>query len=291
MKKRVSDIIEKNKCLKNYCSMHVGGVCKMFCLPHNTKQLIEVLRFSNKNKISFFILGNGTNVIFKDSGYDGIVICLNNFQKIKKTKSGVCVGAGVGLFKLNTFLAQNNLQGLEWSYGIPGTIGGAVYMNAGAYENEMGEFVEKVEVIKNNRKYVIKSKKLHFFYRNSSIKQNNMIITRVWLKLKNGNKADIVAKQKAYFSKRKISQPLEFYNSGSIFKKVKDESAGKIIDNLGLKNVKIGGAQVSNLHANFIINKGDATSQDVIDLIEKIKVEVFQKTGKLLEEEVIIVGD
>lgn len=291
MKKNILDIVEKNKCLKNYCSMHVGGVCKMFCLPKNIKQVKSVLHFARKNKIKFFILGNGTNVIFKDDGFDGIVICLSNFQNIKKTKTGVCVDAGVGLFKLNTFLAQNNLQGLEWSYGIPGTIGGAVCMNAGAYGCEIGDFVEKVEIIKNNKKYVIKSKKIQFFYRNSSLRQNDMIITRVWLKLKNGNKVDIVGRQKSFFAKRKISQPLEFYNSGSIFKKVKGESAGKIIDNLGLKNVKIGGAQVSNLHANFIINKGKATAQDVIDLIEKIKVEVFQKTGMKLEEEVIIVGD
>ena len=156
MRKNIFDIIEKNKDLKNYCSMHVGGKCKMFCMPKNEKQLLSILQYAKKNKTKFFILGNGTNVIFKDCGYSGIVICLNKLQKTKKTRQGVCVGAGVGMFKLNSILAKNNLQGLEWSYGIPGTIGGAVCMNAGAYGKEIGEYVEKVEVISNFKKKIIK---------------------------------------------------------------------------------------------------------------------------------------
>ena len=263
----------------------------MFCMPKTLRQLIDVLKYVGKNKIKYFILGNGTNVIFKDNGYDGVVICLNKFQQITQTKTGVCVDAGVGLFKLNTYLAKNNLAGIEWSYGIPGTVGGAVCMNAGAYGNEIGDFVEKVEVIENYKKKIIKSKKLQFSYRNSIVLQKKIIVTKVWLKLNKDSSEKILKNQKLFLAKRKITQPIEFYNSGSIFKKVDGESAGKIIDNLGLKNVKINGAEVSNLHANFIINKGNATAQDVVDLIQKIKKLVLQKTGKVLEEEVIIVGD
>ena len=291
MRKNKFGEIINNELLKKHCSMHVGGKCKMFCMPKTLRQLIDVLRYVGKNKIKYFILGNGTNVIFKDNGYDGVVICLNKFQQITQTKTGVCVDAGVGLFKLNTYLAKNNLAGIEWSYGIPGTVGGAVCMNAGAYGNEIGDFVEKVEVIENYKKKIIKSKKLQFSYRNSIVLQKKIIVTKVWLKLNKDSSEKILKNQKLFLAKRKITQPIEFYNSGSIFKKVDGESAGKIIDNLGLKNVKINGAEVSNLHANFIINKGNSTAQDVVDLIQKIKKLVLQKTGKVLEEEVIIVGD
>lgn len=291
MKRNQFGEIIKNEPLKKHCSMHVGGGCKLFCMPQKISQLLAILKYSNKNKIKYFILGNGTNVIFKDNGYNGIIICLNKFQQIKQTKNGVCVDAGVGLFKLNTYLAQNGLAGLEWSYGIPGTVGGAVCMNAGAYGSEVCNFVEKVEVIENYKKKIIKCKNLQFFYRDSTILQKKLIVTKVWLKLKKDSSEKIIKNQKQFFEKRKITQPIEFYNSGSIFKKVDGESAGKIIDNLGLKNVKINGAEVSGLHANFIINKGNATAQDVVDLIQKIKKQVVEKTGKVLEQEVIIVGD
>ena len=180
---------------------------------------------------------------------------------------------------------------MEWSYGIPGTVGGAVCMNAGAYGGQMHDVVEKVKIFDGEKTRVLYSSQLNFGYRDSIFKNSKYIVLCVWLKLRDGKKDDILALCKSYFSKRKISQPLEFFNSGSIFKKYGETSSGKLIDNLGLKGAKINGAQVSKLHANFIINTGDATSQDIKQLIAMIKQKVKQKYFIDLEEEVIFVGD
>ena len=282
---------EKDIDLKNYSSMHVGGKCKFFFAPNTQKQLKSGVGFAKKYNIPYFILGNGTNVIFGDKGFNGLIICLKNLNEISIEKDIVCVGAGVNLFRLNTFLCENSFMGLEWSYGIPGSVGGAVCMNAGAYGEEFSNYIVKLEIFDGKKFRVVDKNKLWFSYRDSEVKQNKLVVTKVWLRLQKGEKAVIKQKQKEYLQKRKISQPLEYYNSGSIFKTTNGIIAGKIIDNLGLKGVKIGGAEISTLHANFIINTGSATCDDIKKLIKLVKQKVYDEIGVLLNEEVIFVGD
>ena len=165
-----------NEKLSKHCSMRVGGIAEIYIEARNTKHLKSILKYAKINCKKYFVLGNGTNVIFKDSGFCGVIICTAKMQDIKKTKHGIVAYAGTNLYKLNTKLAELNLEGLEWSYGIPGTIGGAVCMNAGAYGEEIGKYIEKVEVFENGKIKIIKAKNINFSYRNSSIKQKNQIV-------------------------------------------------------------------------------------------------------------------
>lgn len=275
--------------LANYATMRVGGNAHFFVEPQKISELIKIVKYCIKQKINYFILGNGSNVIFSDRGFDGIVICTKKLNKINVKKNIVKVECGTNLYMLNKYLINNALSGMEFTYGIPGTVGGAVCMNAGAYGFEMKDIIQKVMYFDGKK---IKTKNivnLDFSYRNSYFKKNNFIVLKVWLKLNKKNILDVQNLCMQNFKKRQISQPLEFANSGSIFKKVNGISAGKIIDDIGLKGKKCGGAQVSTLHANFIINKNNATSQDVKNLIYEIKKEVKEKAGISLEEEVIII--
>ena len=281
--------LKMNVSLANYVTMRVGGNAHFFIEPQKISELIKIVKYCIKQKINYFILGNGSNVIFPDRGFDGIVICTKKLNKINVKKNIVKVECGTNLYMLNKFLINNALSGMEFTYGIPGTVGGAVCMNAGAYGFEMKDIIQKVMYFDGKKIKTKNITKLDFSYRNSYFKKNNFIVLKVWLKLNKKNILDVQNLCMQIFKKRQISQPLEFANSGSIFKKVNGISAGKIIDDIGLKGKKCGGAQVSTLHANFIINKNNATSQDVKNLIDEIKKEVKEKAGISLEEEVIII--
>lgn len=281
--------LKMNVPLANYVTMRVGGNAHFFVEPQKISELIKIVKYCIKQKINYFILGNGSNVIFPDRGFDGIVICTKKLNKINVKKNIVKVECGANLYVLNKFLINNALSGMEFTYGIPGTVGGAVCMNAGAYGFEMKDIIQKVMYFDGKKIKTKNIANLDFSYRNSYFKKNNFIVLKVWLKLNKKNILDVQNLCMQNFKKRQISQPLEFANSGSIFKKVNGISAGKIIDDIGLKGKKCGGAQVSTLHANFIINKNNATSQDVKNLIDEIKKEVKEKAGISLEEEVIII--
>ncbi len=281
--------LKMNVPLANYATMRVGGNAHFFVEPQKISELIKIVKYCIKQKINYFILGNGSNVIFSDRGFDGIVICTKKLNKINVKKNFVKVECGTNLYMLNKYLIKNALSGMEFTYGIPGTIGGAVCMNAGAYGSEMKDIIQKVMYFDGTKIKTKNVANLDFSYRNSYFKKNNFIVLKVWLKLNKKNILDVQNLCMQNFKKRQIYQPLEFANSGSIFKKVNGISAGKIIDDIGLKGKKCGGAQVSTLHANFIINKNNATSQDVKNLIDEIKKEVKEKAGISLEEEVIII--
>ncbi len=271
--------------------MHVGGIASFYIEPSSQKELVEVIKYCQKHNTKYYIIGNGTNVIFKDSGYSGVIICTKKIKNISIKKDIVCAEMGAYLYTLNNYLIKSCLSGMEWSYGIPGTIGGAVCMNAGAYGGQMKDVVLKVKIFDGKRTRFLYNNELNFGYRDSIILQKNYVVLKVWLRLKPKTKNYVFELCKEYFLKRKTSQPLEYYNSGSIFKKCGEISSGKLIDNLGLKGAKIGGAEISTLHANFIINNGNATCQNILDLISFIKLEVKQKSGQDLQTEVIIVGD
>ncbi len=277
--------------LSKHCTMRVGGNAKYYIEPIDSEQFVEIVKNCIKYKIKYFVLGNGSNVIFRDNGFNGIVICTKKLQDIKTKNNMIIADCGTNLYVFNKFAQENGLGGSEWSYGIPGTIGGAVCMNAGAYGGQMQDIVLKVKVFDGKKTKILYNNELQMGYRDSIIKREKYIVLKVWLKLKKDDKQKIKAKQIEYLNRRRLSQPLETYNSGSIFKKVNDISAGKIIDNLGLKGVKINGAQISKLHANFIINLGSAKSNDIENLIELIKQKVKDKLSISLEEEVIFIGE
>jgi UDP-N-acetylmuramate dehydrogenase len=287
-------VVFYNESLKKHCSFFIGGKAKYFVVVNNIKTLTILLE-KNKNK-KFFILGAGTNVLFKDNFYNGTIIKLGeNFKKIKikKTDSETVIaeiGAGVNLFTLNYFLKKNGIGGLEWSYGIPGSVGGATLMNAGSYDHEFGEFLYSVKIWKNGKISWIKN--FTYSYRTSSFKTNGEIILGVRLKLKRRNVEEIEKDQNFFFNKKKESQPYDKKSAGSVFKRIINSQEtfypAKIIDNLGLKGVKIGGAEISEKHAGFIISNGKAKSKHVKKLIKLIKRKVKNETGKALEEEIII---
>lgn len=280
-----------NEKLSYHCTMRVGGNAQFYLEPKTIKQLLKVVKECQKNNIKYFILGNGSNVIFGDKQFKGVVICTKLLKKVKIKKNTIIAECGANLFAINYMLQQNNLGGMEWSYGIPGTVGGAVCMNAGAYGGQMKDVVTKVQIYDGKKIRTLKNKQIEFTYRDSLIKRKQFLVVKVWIKLKFENKEKIKENQTYYFNRRKLSQPLETYNCGSVFKAVNGVSAGKIIDNLGLKGVKLNGAQISKLHANFIVNLGNATSEDIKELINLIKHKVKAQTGTDLEEEIIFVGD
>lgn len=284
------DFFKVNVDMSKHLSFRCGGIAKYFFQPKNVNELKKALWFCRKNKLKYFILGNGTNVICPDEGYDGAIISLKKINEVYIRKNidcvEVCADAGVNLYVLNKTLAENYISGLEWSYGIPASMGGATYMNAGAYGNEMSEVITSVEVLKKGRIKTLKRDDINFSYRHSGL--DDCIILRTWLKLDFGDKNIIEQNQKEFMQKRLQSQPLDFPNAGSVFKRTARLIPAKLIDNMGFKGVIIGKAQVSEKHAGFIVNLGGATSADIISLIEKIKTEVKEKTGETLESEIVI---
>lgn len=297
-----------NENLKNHLSFRPeNSTCKYLLVCNTENALISTLRilknkntrlnYKNQAAIKHVILSNGTNTLFKDEFYNGFVVKLGkNFKKIKITSTKgnnvyVSVGASINLFALNHFLKQNGIGGMEWSYGIPGSVGGAIIMNAGAFGGEMSSVVEKVKIIKNGK--FEWTKDFWFDYRDSSFKQKNDIVVEAVLKLKKSNQEDIEKLQKENLSKRLQSQPHDLPSAGSVFKRIIKQNEivfpAKLIDNLGLKNVKIGGAMVSEKHAGFIVNFANATAKDFIELSEFVKNQVKEKYNLDLEQEVEII--
>ena len=305
--------IKENIPLKWYTTFKIGGLAKYFFVAKNKEDLKKAILWAKKREIPFFIFGGGSNVLFSDEGFDGLVIKLSNTQyEIRNTK--VTAEAGVPLQKLVLETAKKGLSGLENLAGIPGTLGGAIWGNAGAFGREIGDLVEEVKILKiENCKLQIaklKKKDCKFGYRDSIFKKRkNWIILEATLKLKKGKRKEIEEKIKEVLKLRKEKQPLEFPSAGSVFKNVPIEKvpkkiqekfkekikngflpAGALIEAANLKGYQIGGAKISEKHANFIVNVGKAKANDVMQLIEKIKKEVKKKFRVQLEEEIGLVG-
>ncbi len=294
-KKEILRTIRKNSAIfymdedmSFHCSLRCGGTANYYCEPKNKKSFGKIVELCLREKITHVILGYGTNVLFKN--FSGIVICTKNLRNIEFENDYVIAEAGVNLFKLNMFVCNCNLSGLEWSYGIPGSVGGACIMNAGAYEHEIGEIIEKVEIFENGRFKTLHKNKFWFSYRNSSFKEKNFIVTKVYFSLKKENNNEIIKNSMLeFFKKRKNSQPLELPNAGSIFKRKGEMFPAKLIDKIGLKGVNINGAEVSTKHAGFIVNKGGAKPEDILQLIDLIKQKVFETENVKLDEEIVII--
>jgi UDP-N-acetylmuramate dehydrogenase len=279
--------------MRNHTSFKLGGPADVLVTPRNKEQLVLILNYCNKNSVPFYVIGNGSNLIVRDKGIRGAVIKLfNNYNNIIVEDDVICVEAGALLSRLANTACENNLTGLEFAHGIPGTVGGAVTMNAGAYGGEMKDVVFKTEFIDKNGEIVTLNGEEHeFSYRNSYIQKHQGIVTRSWMKLQRGNKEEIQAKMDDLMKRRKDKQPLEMPSAGSVFKRPEGYFAGKLIEDCGLRGVKIGGAQVSEKHCGFIVNTGNATTQDVLDLIATIQDKVKDKFNVEMHTEVRIIGE
>ncbi len=279
--------ILENVPLSHYTSYRVGGIARLLVYPKTTDQLILLLKLCRENKIRHMVLGNGSNTLFSDKPYEGVIIKLDEMNEVVFDKNKVTVGSGYSLQKLSYLAAKRSLSGLEFASGIPGTIGGAVYMNAGAYKSDMGYIVSKVKVLTNDYKVIsMVNRECHFHYRSSFFqKHKDYIILEATLNLVPGDKSTIETIMKERLSRRMESQPLEFPSAGSVFRNPEGMFAGKMIEDLGLKGLTKGGAQVSNKHANFIINIGKAKSQDIMDLIIFVRDTVLENYGVKLQVE------
>lgn len=280
--------------MKEHTTFKVGGVAECLIKIQNKEQLQQVLQYANKHNIPITILGNGSNVLVLDGGIEGIVIQikLGNIEiKEQKEEIEVIVGAGVKLGMLAQKMLQQEIAGLEELSGIPGTIGGAVVMNAGAHGKEMKDIVAYVKCIDyNGNEKIFTSEELQFEYRTSIFKKEKYIITEVCLHLEKGKKEEIKQKMDEYANYRKERQPIEYPSAGSTFKRGKDFITAKLIDEAGLKGYSVGDAEVSTKHSGFIINKGNATAKDILELVEIIKKQVKSKFNKEIELEIEIIG-
>ena len=260
--------------LKNYTSLKVGGHARYLVKPRNIGELKNLLDYIHENNIKFLVLGNGTNVIIDDNDFDGVIIKLDYFKDIVFCENEVTVGSGVSLAFLSKTTLNNGFVSLGFASMIPGNVGGSVVGNAGCYGHELMEFVKSVEVMDNEGNiFDIERKDISYGYRYTSLK-DKCIVLNVTFTLSKGDVALANEEIKQNNRKRIETQPLEEHNVGSIFRNPENASAGKMIDDLNLKGYTIGGAKISDKHANFIVNNDNATFKDVIDLIEHIKQEV-----------------
>lgn len=284
-----------NEPMKKYSTFKLGGPAKCLIKIDNIKDLKEILEFSKKNKIPLTIVGNGSNILVSDKGIKGItlVIKLEKLQiQEENDKIKVIVGAGEKISKLARVFLEKEISGFEELSGIPGTIGGAIRMNAGAHGKEIRDIVEYVKCIDYDGNEITFSKEdMKFDYRTSMLKEEKYIVIEVEILLKKGNKEKIKEKMDEYAKYRKEKQPVEFPNAGSTFKRGEDFITAKLIDEAGLKGYSIGGAEVSTKHSGFIINKGNATTEDVLKLVKYVKEEVYKKFGKKIELEIEIIGE
>ena len=292
--------IEKSKILyneemKKYTTFKIGGKAECLIKIDNIKDLKSILKFVNENGVPLTVLGNGSNVLVSDKGIKGITIIIK-IEKIdiseKDKKVEVSIGAGEKIGKLGVLFLKNEITGFEELSGIPGTIGGATRMNAGAHGREIKDIVKIVKCVDNKgNEKEFTNEQMEFGYRTSILKKEKYIVTEVEIELEKGNKEEIQNKMNEYAKYRKEKQPIEYPSAGSTFKRGKDFITAKLIDDAGLKGYSIGGAQISTKHGGFIINKGNATAKDVMELVQYTKDQIYSKFGKTIELEVELIGE
>lgn len=275
-----------------HTSFRTGGEAAALVQVDNTEQLQKLLFYLSKTENDFFLLGNGTNLLVSDRGYDGVVIQFGNgMSQIRIEGERIYVQAGALLSQTAKKAMEEGLTGMEFASGIPGSIGGGIVMNAGAYDGEMKQIVESVTVLnEEGEEMELDCNTMEFGYRTSVIRNRPFIVTGAVLKLTKGEKESIRAKMEEFAAKRKAKQPLEYPSAGSTFKRPAGHFAGKLIMDSGLRGYRIGGAQVSEKHCGFIINTGNATSEDIAELIEEVQERVKERFGVTLEPEVVRLG-
>ena len=281
-----------NEPMSKYTSFKIGGPAECMVKIKTLEQLKSILKYTNENNINLTIIGNGSNILVSDDGIKGIVmkIEIDNLEiDIQDKKAIITVGSGVKLGLLAQKCLKQEITGFEFASGIPGTIGGAIRMNAGAHGSEMKDIVKTVTYVdRNGAVHKIENNQAEFEYRKSLFSHNDYIIVETEIELEKGNANKIKEKMTEYANFRKEKQPIEYPSAGSTFKRGSDFITAKLIDECGLKGYQIGGAQISEKHAGFIINKNNATAKDVIKLMEYTKEQVYKKFGKTIEAEIEI---
>ncbi|MGM0414567.1 MAG: UDP-N-acetylmuramate dehydrogenase [Bacillota bacterium] len=275
-KARIS--FKENEPLSKHTSFEVGGPASIFIEPTDKSSLIKSLELVNEFKIKYFVLGGGSNIIVSDKGFKGAIIAMAKLNKVSFQDNKVIAETGISLEKLCNEIADNNLTGMEFACGIPGSLGGAIFMNAGAYGGEMKQVIKKVKLFSSDKGIIEYPKdKLDLGYRHSLLQENDLIALEAILDLNPAPKSDIKNKMEELNEKRWAKQPMDYPSAGSAFKRPPDNYAGSLIEETGLKGQKSGGAMVSNKHAGFIINYNNARAADIIDLMITVQNQVKNK--------------
>ena len=279
--------------MAKHTSFRIGGPADVLAQPADEAELAALLKRAAEHAVPVTLIGNGSNLLVRDKGIRGLVIKLSNsFSDMKALGNELTFGSGISLAMASKKAASLSLSGLEFAVGIPGTIGGAVYMNAGAYDGEMAKVVTCVRVMDMQGKISeLQASELDFAYRHTALQNSGLIVTSVTVSLQPGEAESIKAKMDDFSQRRIAKQPLELPSAGSMFKRPPGYFAGTLIDQTGLKGYTVGGAQVSTKHAGFVVNVGGATAQDVLQLISDVQSKVFAAHGVRLEPEVLVLGE
>lgn len=279
--------------MKNHTTFKIGGPCDVLIMPNTIEQILNVLKLVKENDLAYMVIGNGSNLLVSDEGIRKVIVKLHkNFSKITLNGNKITSQAGATLKEIADFALENKLQGFEFASGIPGDLGGAVTMNAGAYGGEMKDVLESVKVIDKNLNVLdINAKDMNLRYRNSRVQDEGLIVLEAVINLSEGDYDKIKEYQDELTFKRESKQPLEYPSAGSTFKRPEGYYAGKLIDDCGLRGYRYKDAMVSEKHCGFVINAGDANCEQVLYVINHVKEVVFEKFGVNLEPEVRIIGE
>ena len=291
------DRVRLNESIAEHTSFRIGGPADYYVVPEDSMSLARGIALCRQREMPFFILGNGTNLLVGDKGFRGVIFHLfKTMDSITcREEDGimyVCAGSGALLSKVGKVVAEKGYAGFEFATGIPGSVGGAIMMNAGAYDGEIGNFLEYAIVLdENGNEQRLTREDMDFGYRHSSVMDKGYVVLEVCLKFEKGDRDAILQRVEELLAKRKKSQPLDYPSAGSTFKRPEGYFAGKLIQDSGLKGFTVGGAQVSEKHAGFVINTGGASAADVRELICQVQERVFQQFGVMLEPEVRMIGE
>ena len=281
-----------NEPMKNHTTFKIGGEADFLLLPKTIKEILGCIEICKKNNLKYYIIGNGSNLLVSDKGFKGVIIKLfRNFSDVQIKNNKIKAQAGATLSYIARIAYNNSLTGLEFASNIPGTIGGGVCMNAGAYGGELKDIIEKITVLYKNEIITLDNKNCGFEYRNSNILKKNMLVLDATISLQEGKKDDILAKMKENTKNRNDKQPIEYPSGGSTFKRPLNNFAGKLIMEAGLAGKTIGDACISKKHCGFIVNLGNATCEDVLKLADFACNEVKNKFNIDLEKEIRVIGE
>ncbi len=282
--------VTENKPLAPFTTFRIGGNAKIFVEPESVDDIIQVQTFVKKHNLPFFILGNGSNVLISDEGWNGVVVNLEDgFTSLEYSDDIIYVGAGVKMAIFVDYCIKNQRKGVEMLAGIPATLGGAVWMNAGCYGGEIADTITEVELVRNGKHVWLPKEECDFRYRHSGFGKDDIVIGAKF-KMTKGNPPELREIKLKHLKHRNEVQPVNMPNCGSVFKNPKPRFSAELIESVGLKGTKIGGAQISTKHANFITNLESASAEDVIALINLERKIVFDETGIILEPEVQLIG-
>lgn len=279
--------------MSRHTTFQVGGEAACLIDISSEEELVKLLRYLNLIEIPYFILGNGSNLLVSDKGYDGVILRIGSRMSDIRVEGGrITAQAGALLSRVAGAACENGLTGLEFASGIPGSLGGAVVMNAGAYDGEMKMVVESVRIMnKEGEILILDNDSMEFSYRNSIIRNRPFVVLEAVLKLQAGEPEEIKAKMAGFSAKRKEKQPLEYPSAGSTFKRPEGYYAGKLIMDAGLRGFRIGSAQISEKHCGFVINLGNAQACDIYELIQEVQERVEEQFGVTLERELVTLGE